>query len=356
MKVNQNRRVKRILIIAIFCIAIAVSFIYYKSLAFQVNAKKIEEIEFNHGSDLLSGNLYLPKGEGPFSVVIFLHGDGPANRDGNGMYNIMFNAFLDKGIACFAYDKPNVGKSTGNWLAQTMADRAGEALQARQILRARNDLNKIGYIGFSQGGWVISELALLDPGIDFMVLVSGAIDWLEQKDYLETTRLLNQGLTEEEIRVYQGYSSQIDNLIRAGDYQEYVDYINQLQQTSNLYNKALLERERFFFVHLNLESNATEGIRAISCPFLGIFGEKDQHVNVLKSVAVYSSILQNVGNQNYQICLFKDATHELLKKEYKPITQGGFTGKHIKAFFKGKGIYTDGFLDKLGDWTAELSN
>lgn len=354
MQTKRNSGTKKIIIVTMVAIVFIVSFIYYKSLAFQAHAKKVEEIEFKNGSDVLSGSLYLPKGDGPFSVVIFLHGDGPANRDADGMYNIYFNAFLDKGIACFSYDKPNVGKSTGDWLAQTMSDRAKEALQAKRVLRKRNNIKKIGFAGFSQGSWVISELALLDTDIDFLIVVSGAIDWLDQKEYLETMKLENLGLTEEECTTYKSYSKKIDTLVRKGDYEKYVEYVNQMGEKSDLFSKTPITKDRFNFVHLNIDANATAGIRMIKCPFLGIFGTKDQHVNAQESVEVYSAIFEASSKKNYQICVFEDATHELLKSEFKPMTKGGSSELFFKAVLKGKRIYADGFLDKMGDWVRAL--
>ena len=42
---------------------------------------------------------------------------------------------------------------------------------------------------------------------------------------MKTKKLLDQGLSEEEFKAYKSYSRKIDTLIRAGDYEKYVDYV-----------------------------------------------------------------------------------------------------------------------------------
>ena len=74
----------------------------------------------------------------------------------------------------------------------------------------------------------------------------------------------------------------------------------------------------------------------------------------MRCAEVYSSVFKASGKEDYEICVFEDATHELLKREYKPLKKGGFSWQSFKALFNGKGIYADGFLDKLGDWVVGL--
>ena len=79
-----------------------------------------QDIAFTHGTNHLEGTLVLPPKRGPHPLVIFIHGSGPASRDGYTMYPSIQAHFANKGIASFAWDKPGVGKSTGTWKDQTM--------------------------------------------------------------------------------------------------------------------------------------------------------------------------------------------------------------------------------------------
>src|SRR5512136_3026400 len=73
----------------------------------------IEEITFQSGEFTLVGDLRTPSGTGPFPVVLFVHGDGPANRTMFGMYLPIMERMLRAGYAVFSWDNPGVGESTG---------------------------------------------------------------------------------------------------------------------------------------------------------------------------------------------------------------------------------------------------
>src|SRR5512136_341536 len=46
----------------------------------QPQPARVEEITFQSGEFTLVGDLQLPEGTGPFPVVLFIHGDGEADR------------------------------------------------------------------------------------------------------------------------------------------------------------------------------------------------------------------------------------------------------------------------------------
>src|SRR5579875_2652978 len=71
-----------------------------------------QEVTFQNANTLLSASLVLPKTVNPCPVIIFIQGDGPTNRDFYGYYRALWKQFTSIGFACFAWDKPGVGKST----------------------------------------------------------------------------------------------------------------------------------------------------------------------------------------------------------------------------------------------------
>src|SRR5690349_813319 len=77
------------------------------------NAQSTEELTFRNDSVLLSGTLSLPSQKGPFPLVIFVHGDGPIDRTSGGYFNEIIVELNKIGVACFSWDKPGVGKSSG---------------------------------------------------------------------------------------------------------------------------------------------------------------------------------------------------------------------------------------------------
>ena len=108
------------------------------------SAPREEKVAFLNGKQELSGSLFLPAGTGPFPVVIFVHGDGPAERNAGGYYSGFFKAFADAGIASFSWDKPGVGGSTNlfmGWRAQSYFDRVDELRRAIACLKTRKEID-----------------------------------------------------------------------------------------------------------------------------------------------------------------------------------------------------------------------
>lgn len=87
-----------------------------------------------------------------------------------------------------------MGNSTGNWLAQTMSDRAEEAVLALKKQREQPELKKSrgGYLGFSQAGWVVPHAIQLTT-TEFAVLIGAAINWRDQSIYYTGQRLKVEG-------------------------------------------------------------------------------------------------------------------------------------------------------------------
>jgi alpha-beta hydrolase superfamily lysophospholipase len=97
------------------------------------------------------------------------------DRDYGGVGPALGRHFARAGFACLAWDKPGVGKSTGDYNTQTLRDRAEEALAAVRFLRSRNEIraDRIGLWGHSQGGMVAPLAASLSDEVAFLIEVSG---------------------------------------------------------------------------------------------------------------------------------------------------------------------------------------
>jgi pimeloyl-ACP methyl ester carboxylesterase len=135
----------------------------------------IEEVRFRHGDDLLSGFLYRPPGTTPHPAIVMILGSDRYDREYGGVGPALGRHFARAGFACFAWDKPGVGKSTGDYNNQTLRDRADEALAAVRFLRRRKDIwpHRIGLWGHSQGGMVAPLAASLSQDVAFLIEVSG---------------------------------------------------------------------------------------------------------------------------------------------------------------------------------------
>jgi fermentation-respiration switch protein FrsA (DUF1100 family) len=74
----------------------------------------VEEVSFRHEDHTLSGSLYRPRSTGPYPAVVMIFGSGQQDRDSGGIGRALGRHFAQAGCACLTWDKPGVGKSTGD--------------------------------------------------------------------------------------------------------------------------------------------------------------------------------------------------------------------------------------------------
>jgi dipeptidyl aminopeptidase/acylaminoacyl peptidase len=276
----------------------------------EIHAKYSSKIKFKHQRNTIVGTLHLPDTSKPYPVIIFVHGDGAQDRFSGGAYVIMMNHFLNNGIGVFSYDKAGVGDSTGNWLHQSMSDRAKQIIEAVKTLSIREDVisNKIGLLGFSQAGWVLPKIAKKGYGISYAIIVGGAINWMEQIDFYEPNQLK-----------YLGYIPKDDP--------------SEAMQT---------------FIKLNKNSDATEDLKKVDIPLLGVFGEDDLRVDAKKSYEVYSEIFRN--KKESKMLLIPNATHEILNSKYYNFLSPWTTLAKIQYFIEGENAYNHDYMKTLIEW------
>lgn len=321
---------------------------------FELVGSKSIDIQFEHNDALLNGSLLLPKGEKPFPVVLFIHGDGPQDRFAGDSYALLINAFLEKGIACFTWDKKGVGQSSGNWLHQNMSKRADEALAALKALENRPDIdsNKSGFIGFSQAGWVIPEIAKKSTVARFYIVVGGAISWLEQSKYITRTRLLSQGFAENEIKQVLVHNEMANEKIHSrSSYADYLSFQNKVSAPKG-YLTNPVDPDRFRFLTLNRHLDVSKTIENINTPLLAVWGHDDLNVDAVKSYATYQKAMKNNPHNDFTLLMYQGATHAILNSDtynYHRADQWPLLTK-IGYLLEGKGAYSEGYLDVLGEW------
>ncbi len=305
---------------------------------------------FRSDGNELAAVLTLPRdADGAVPVVIFVHGDGPLPRDAHGYYRPLWNRLAQQGIASFAWDKAGVGGSSSDWLAQSMDDRADEVIAAIEYLQTRKevDADKIGLIGYSQAGWVMPRVATKSSHPDFMVLVSGAINWRDQGDYLTRTRLRTEGASEVEIEQAIVQNRAREALLQPGSsYEEYVA----AQRDGEPMSEA-----RYEFARRNLLVDARADLANIDCPTLAIFGTRDRNVDAAESARVYREIFEATDHSDYTIQIFPDAQHGLLKARYFDTANPG-PWFLIKLHLLGEDAFVPGYLDLVIDWITETTS
>jgi len=123
--------------------------------------------------------LTIPKNVKKPAVVVLVTGTYPQNRDcdmaGHKMFAEIADYLSSRGIAVLRSDDRGVGQSNGVYETSTTADFADDVLSAVAYLKTRKDINvhKIGLLGHSEGGAVISIAASKSKDVAFMVSMAG---------------------------------------------------------------------------------------------------------------------------------------------------------------------------------------
>ncbi|WP_404384035.1 alpha/beta hydrolase [Caenispirillum salinarum] len=284
----------------------------------------------------LAGSLWLPDGP-PRAAVALVHGDGPQDRTASGGYAQLINTLLDAGLAVVAWDKPGTGGSAGNWLDQSMDDRAAETRAALAALRRRIAPVPVGALGFSQAGWVLPKLRQEDAA--FLVLAGPAVSWQDQGRYYTRTRLERQGMAPDRIE------AELDRLAREDD---------RLFGPAHVDPAALpdgLDPDRRAFIRRNRTADATDDLRRLRLPLLALWGANDLNVDAAGAARVYRDTAAGNHPAN-RIVTVPGATHGLLKADrYNTQLVSQWPWYTLGAFLlEGRRAYAPGTLDTILDW------
>ena len=147
--------------------------------ATRVSVREIDLV-FPSGGARIAGRLVLPNAPGPHPVVVLIHGSERLPAVGQWHDPYMLAAH---GIGAFVYDKRGTGRSGGSFSAN-FVQLADDAAAAAKVLSAREDVDakRIGFAGFSQGGWVAPRAAERFAGTRAVLVAYGAVGSPLQED------------------------------------------------------------------------------------------------------------------------------------------------------------------------------
>ncbi|WKG02980.1 S9 family peptidase [Mycolicibacterium sp. HK-90] len=295
-----------------------------------------ERVEIPGSAHPLHAILALPpRGEKPYGLVVFVHGDGPADASRDSFYRPLWESFARAGYASVSWNKPGVEGAPGNWLSQSMHDRAVETEAVLAWAKRRGDIDprRIGVWGISQGGWVLPEVATRHPELQFMILVGPAINWLRQGEYNLLAELRARKAGDSEIAAAGRRRAESVRLLRAdADYGRYL---------ASGIDDPPMSADRWRFVHTNYLSDVTPQLAGIKIPVLLILGADDRNVDVAETERVYRAQLP--PNQ-LTVQLFPNASHSIAKASLDH-DQG--IGSFLVAVFAPRSLYASGYLDSL---------
>ncbi|EAE3588840.1 alpha/beta hydrolase [Listeria monocytogenes] len=281
---------------AIVILLIAVLFI---GNDYEMNEKRV--IIPTAGGDL-SAIFTTPKHDKPKGIIVFVHGDGAQEATQNGGYKPLMERFAKQGYISVSWDKPGVGKSSGNWLNQSMDDRASEVNQVIAWLKKNypDSTAKIGLWGASQAGWVIPKVMNTNKDVDFSILAAPAINWMRQGEYNTGSQAKNAGASKKEIsQAKQDFLSDSKLISKNETYESY-------KQNGGKEDMSL---GRYQFVRKNMNQDATKDLSKVQAKLYLVLAEKDENVDSAETKDIYSRVVKQA---NLEIQIISNVKHQMI--------------------------------------------
>ena len=131
----------------------------------------VEAVRMRSGNDTLGGYVHRPKYAPSRTAIIIVGGRGCWT--GSPKFDLYAKLLRDYNVTVLAYDKRGTGQSSGDCATATLDDLAEDVVTIRDYLRrVYPDLQHIGALGSSAGGWVVARAAELTE-LDFLITVVG---------------------------------------------------------------------------------------------------------------------------------------------------------------------------------------
>jgi len=250
----------------------------------------------------LAGTLTTPREAGRHPAALLISGSGPQNRNeevfGHRPFLVIADHLTRHGFAVLRVDDRGVGESGGRFQGLTSDDFAQDAAACVAWLRHRPgiDPKRVGLIGHSEGGLIAPIVASRDPGVAFIVLLAGPAVGGERLilDQAARLRLAGGGDSASTARLTGVQRRMFALLERTSDTTGVAQSLHALllesfdlltdaerrQMGGDAERVADLQTRQFMspWFRFFLSYDPEPALRALRCPTLALFGEKDLQV------------------------------------------------------------------------------
>lgn len=242
------------------------------------------EVRFASGPVILGGWLQLPdEAAEPWGTVVFLHGSGPQDREGNApgapvnLFAPLAQDAAEIGLAALRYDKRGVGASSGETLEADVQDLAQDAHAAVRFARRVHETagRPVFLLGHGEGSTLALMEAAANPEIAGLVLLAPVVRDMPAVLRLQSAAVQHaiDALRPEQrlqMGIPAGYSQlqateQFIAAVRAAPAD--VSVMQIMEQTVPV---------RWFRSHFDLDIAAL--LPKVTCPLLALSGAKDAQV------------------------------------------------------------------------------
>jgi hypothetical protein len=305
----------------------------------QPQSATIEEITFQSGEFTLVGDLRLPKGTGPFPVVLYVHGDAPgADRTFFGMYLPIMERMLRAGYAVFSWDNPGAGESTGATSSDGRTQQHAQiVLDAIEVMKANPDIvpGRIGLWGVSMAGWVMPRVLMASDDVAFMICQScGSMSGIDEFVYLTVAQGYCGGVPDEDADRLEILLAEFAEARTYDTYEGYLHYRQVLDDLAALRSATVaapVVPEAAWMANDPAYGSwsPVHVFEQVRIPVLAIWGERDTKVDPIRAAHAYRDALEQAGNLSYRIEIIPGVDHTLAPSETGCISEEGQTLERV---------------------------
>jgi CubicO group peptidase (beta-lactamase class C family)/pimeloyl-ACP methyl ester carboxylesterase len=301
----------------------------------------------------LAGTLTIPRGNGPFPVVVLIPRLGPWDRDerqsNHRTFFILSDYLTRAGIAVLRTDVRGVGKSGGKYGGAQPDDYVSDAEAAVAYLKSRSEVdpNKVGLLSHGDGGLVAPVVANRNRDVAFVVMM-GAPALPSPQNSVETTRLNaegNGGL----YRKAEEQAAELRTMLSA--LQEEKDPAS-LDRKLREYLAGKVPEPQINSQIRQLTSQAfrrtltydpAAELKKLACPVLALYAEKDLSIPSRLNRPAMQAALEASGNKHFKVEELPDLNSLFQTADVGIFREANWTEETISPIV----------LKRIADWLSQ---
>lgn len=302
------------------------------------------QLDFRSDGIELAGELRTPEGDGPFPVVVILHGSGPQSR----YFGCSTSLYVSLGVAVFSYDKRGCGSSGGQFVRTDLDGFTRDARAAVEFLadRPEIDASRIGVQGNSESGWIIPEVAA-EGGVAFMIARACPGTRVVETILHETRSDLAAAGAHDDVELAEMMAliSSYYELVMQGASREDTTALLRSKNDRPWFARAAVEirnsgttEEHWRGFRERLAIDPAEGLRTLTIPILWFLAEGDPNVPHDASKSRIVSAVAEADNTELTFVSLPIEPHSFAFED--PTSPSGYR-------------YPEGYWDRTASWMFE---
>ena len=302
----------------------------------------IKDVKYDNKMEgfTMGGTLTLPKGNGPFPVVVLISGSGQQDRNselfGHKPFWVIADYLTKNGFAVLRSDDRGVGESGGDVEKATSLNFAQDVISALDYLKTVKEIQskKMYLMGHSEGGMiaplvvekykdVAGIILLAAPGIPGDLLLEeqsyliGKASGLNE-EMLEKTRKAN-------LQIYQIIKSEKDDALLEQKVRTILEAefetLDKTQRETAVKNQLASITSPWFKYFINF--NPEPILKKVNCPVLVLNGENDLQVPAKINMDGIQNALTKGGNKKTTFKSYPKLNHLFQESQTGSVSEYG---------------------------------